>query len=85
MALFNRRDRFAGHGVDFDEPLCGEPWLDDGTAALRCCHRQGVLFDVNQQAERVQVGQDTFPRGVPLHAVVGRTRQIDVRGLVHDG
>ncbi len=44
-----------------------------------------MLFDLDQQAECVEIGDDLLARGVAIEAVVLRAWKVDARGLVEDG
>ena len=85
MPLFHGGDGFVGERLNFEEPLHGQPRLDHGAAALRGGDGKRVVLDLDQQAKCVEVGDDAFSRHIPIHAVIGRSGQVDMRGLVHDG
>ena len=57
-----------GHG---DEPLLREHRLDDLAGAFAARHDQAVLLRLDQQAERVQVGDDALARLEAIQAAVG--------------
>ncbi len=73
-----------GGFVDGEKPLQREARLDDYSGALREADGQGVIFDGFEEALGFEVEQDEIACGVPIKAVVGRTGERDVSGLVED-
>ena len=85
MAFIDGPDGFLGEGLDLEEPLLGEAWLDDDAGALAGGDGEVVVLDLDQQPKAVEILDDLLAGGEAVEAVVGRARKIDMRGLIHDG
>ena len=92
VAVFHRFDGRLGQGFHRHEPLVGEIGFDHHAGAVAARHLQGVVLDLLQQAQRVQI-VDHFLAGVePVQAAVGLRRvvvqmrldgkQVDLRQIV---
>ncbi|MDT4818223.1 hypothetical protein FQZ97_513140 [compost metagenome] len=61
-AVFHGGDGRFGQRLGGDVPLVGEPGLDDGAGAVALGHFQRVVFDLLQQAELLEGGDDLLAR-----------------------
>ena len=56
----DRGDGLLGERLRFDEPLRGDERLDDGLAALALAEAERVVLDLDEQAERFEIGDDAL-------------------------
>ena len=88
LAVFDGLEGGFSQGFHLDEPLLGDERFDCRLAARAMADGMGQFFDVVQEAQFFQVGDDGFPAVFPGHAVVFGTgffihRAVEVHD--HDG
>ena len=81
LAGCHRLDRALGNAapvlarlVHRDKPLVGQHRLDHLAGALATRHHQLVLFYLDQQAQRIEIGDDLFARHEAIQAAVFKRR-----------
>ncbi len=62
LAVIHHAKRFFGERFDFDEPLRGDQWLDDILAPFAAAQAHGVIFDLVDQPELLEVRHHLLAR-----------------------
>ena len=70
FAVAHRFDGGLGERLHANEPLLGDHRLDRGVAAVAGAHVVGMLLDLLELTERLQIGDDRFSRGHGVHTCV---------------